>query len=180
MNGNGALNLALISTFNDNVDFGSRELADTAMRPQLIVTFDSTSTDTTAPSAPGTLTGEAPSHNRVDLSWGAASDNVGVTGYEILRDGAPIATVGAVTSYADTTVSPLTHYDYAVKALDAAGNRSTAEQHRGGQHAGAALQHDGDVRRGRRRACRGGRSDHQLRHVVEAPRDERSPRWRAI
>ena len=48
-----------------------------------------------------------------------------MTGYEVLRDGKPIATVGAVTSYADTTVSPLTHYDYVVKALDAAGNRST-------------------------------------------------------
>jgi hypothetical protein len=70
------------------------------------------------------LTGDAPSPNRVNLSWGAASDNVGVTGYEVLRDGQPIATVGAVTTYADTTVSPLTHYDYAVKALDAAGNRS--------------------------------------------------------
>ena len=115
----------------------------------------------------------------MNLSWGAASDNVGVTGYEILRDGAPIATVGAVTSYADTTVSPLTHYDYVVKALDAAGNRSAAEQHRGRQHAGAARQHDGDVRRGRRRARRAGPPDHQLRDVVEAARDERPARWRA-
>jgi hypothetical protein len=61
----------------------------------------------------------------VNLSWGAATDNVGVTGYEVLRDGNPIATLGAVTSYVDTTVSPLTHYDYAVRALDAAGNHST-------------------------------------------------------
>ncbi|MGH2978711.1 MAG: DUF7594 domain-containing protein [Solirubrobacterales bacterium] len=124
VNGNGAVNLALISDFNDNVDFGSREHADPAVRPQLIVTYDTSSSDTTPPSAPGTLTAEAPSHNRVDLSWGGATDNVGVTGYEILRDGSPIATVGAVTSYADTTVGPLTHYDYVVKALDAAGNRS--------------------------------------------------------
>jgi glucose/arabinose dehydrogenase/chitodextrinase len=125
VNANGTLNLALISTFNDNVDLGSREHADTAVRPQLIVTFDTSSSDTTAPSAPGTLTADAPTHSRVDLSWGAATDNVGVTGYEILRDGTPIATVGAVTNYTDTTVSPLAHYDYAVKALDAAGNRST-------------------------------------------------------
>jgi chitodextrinase len=124
VNANGTLNLALISTYNDNVDFGSREHTDTAVRPQLVVTFDTSSSDTTPPSAPGTLTGDAPSPNRVNLSWGAASDNVGVTGYEVTRDGQPIATVGAVTGYADTTVSPLTHYDYAVKALDAAGNRS--------------------------------------------------------
>ncbi len=125
VNGNGSINMALISTYNDNVDFGSREHADTNVRPQLIVTFDTANNDTTPPTAPGTLTGDAPSHNRVDLSWGAATDNVGVTGYEISRDGSPIATVGAVTSYADTTVSPLTHYDYVVKAIDAAGNRST-------------------------------------------------------
>src|SRR6185295_9474824 len=66
--GNGALNLALISTFNDNVDFGSREHADPTLRPQLIVTFDSNSTDTTPPSSPGTLTGDTPSYNRVNLS----------------------------------------------------------------------------------------------------------------
>jgi chitodextrinase len=124
VNANGTLNLALISAFNDNVDFGSREHGDESKRPQLIVTYDTASSDATPPSAPGTLTAEAPSHNRVDLSWGAASDNVGVTGYEILRDGTPIATVGAVTGYADTTVSPNSHYDYVVKAIDAAGNRS--------------------------------------------------------
>ena len=33
VNGNGALNMALISTFNDNVDFGSREHADTDGAP---------------------------------------------------------------------------------------------------------------------------------------------------
>ena len=125
VNGNGTINMALISTYNDNVDFGSREHTDANVRPQLIVTFDTSSSDTTPPSAPGTLTADAPTSNRVNLSWGAATDNVGVTGYEILRDGNPIATLGAVTSYADTTVSPLTHYDYVVKALDAAGNHST-------------------------------------------------------
>jgi glucose/arabinose dehydrogenase len=126
VNGNGLVNLALISSANDNVDFGSREYAEETKRPQLVVTFDSYTADSTPPSTPGTLNASAPSHNRVDLSWGAAGDNVGVTGYEILRDGHAIATVGDVTSYSDTTVSPLTHYDYVVKALDAAGNRSGA------------------------------------------------------
>jgi glucose/arabinose dehydrogenase len=124
VNGNGLLNMALISDYNDSVDFGSREHTDVTARPQLIITFDSSNNDLEPPSAPDTLTADAPTHTRVNLAWGAASDNVGVTGYEILRDGSPIATVGNVTSYADTTVSPLTHYDYAVKAIDAAGNRS--------------------------------------------------------
>ena len=41
--------------------------------------------DTTPPSAPGTLTATAISSSRVDLSWGAATDNVAVTGYHIER-----------------------------------------------------------------------------------------------
>ena len=41
--------------------------------------------DTTPPSAPGTLTATAISSGRVDLSWGAATDNVAVTGYHIER-----------------------------------------------------------------------------------------------
>jgi chitodextrinase len=126
VNGNGLVNMALISDFNDSVDFGSREHADVNSRPQLIVTFDSSVTDTQVPTAPGTLTAEAVSHTRVDLAWGAASDDVGVVGYQISRDGAPIATVGNVSGYTDTTVSPVTHYDYSVKAIDAAGNRSVA------------------------------------------------------
>ncbi len=126
VNGNGLVNMALISTYNDNVDFGSREAPDTAVRPQLTVTFDASTNDAVPPSAPGTVTADAPGAHQVNLSWGAATDNIGVTGYEISRDGSPIATVGAVTSYADSTVGPLTHYDYVVKALDAAGNRSGA------------------------------------------------------
>ncbi len=43
------------------------------------------SPDTTPPSAPGTLTANAISSSRVDLSWGAATDNVAVTGYHVER-----------------------------------------------------------------------------------------------
>jgi chitodextrinase len=82
-------------------------------------------TDTQAPSVPQGLRVAGTTATSATLGWNASTDNVGVTGYEVFRDGSPIATVGAVTTYADTTVSPLTHYDYAVKAIDAAGNRST-------------------------------------------------------
>ena len=41
--------------------------------------------DTSPPSAPGTLSATAISGSRVDLSWGAATDNVGVTGYRVER-----------------------------------------------------------------------------------------------
>src|SRR6202042_2341545 len=41
--------------------------------------------DTTPPSPPGTLGAIAVSGGEVDLSWGASTDNVGVTGYAIER-----------------------------------------------------------------------------------------------
>ena len=81
-------------------------------------------TDTQAPTAPANLSATAVSSSRVDLSWSASSDNVGVTGYEIFRDGSLLQSVGTVTSYSDTTVSASTTYSYQVRARDAAGNRS--------------------------------------------------------
>jgi hypothetical protein len=49
---------------------------------------------------------------------------VGVTNYDIYRDGALIASTGAVTSYSDSTVTGGTTYQYQIRARDAAGNVS--------------------------------------------------------
>ena len=86
--------------------------------------------DMQPPSAPGTLTGSAPTANEVDLSWGAATDNVGVTGYQIWRcQGAgctnfsQVAQVGTTTTgYSDLGLSGTTSYSYEVGRFDAAGN----------------------------------------------------------
>jgi hypothetical protein len=86
-------------------------------------------TDTTPPTAPGSLTATATGPTSVQLNWAASSDNVGVTGYQIFRDGSstPLVTVaGTVTSYVDNSVVASTTYSYTVKAKDAAGNLSTA------------------------------------------------------
>ncbi|MFJ6572163.1 DUF4832 domain-containing protein [Streptomyces sp. NPDC091292] len=80
--------------------------------------------DTTAPTAP-TLTSTGRTDSSVALSWSGASDNVGVTGYDIHRDGTKIASV-AGTSYNDTGLSAGTSYTYTVRAKDAAGNISPA------------------------------------------------------
>jgi chitodextrinase len=82
--------------------------------------------DTTAPSAPTALAatpGTGP--GRVDLTWPAATDNVGVVSYEISRDGVVVASTGT-PAFTDATVSGMTTYVYSVVALDAAGNRSAA------------------------------------------------------
>jgi aryl-phospho-beta-D-glucosidase BglC (GH1 family)/chitodextrinase len=81
--------------------------------------------DTTAPTAPGNLAAGTVTSTSVPLTWGAATDNVGVTGYQIFRGSTKVATVTA-TSYTDTGLSPSTAYTYTVKAVDAAGNVSNA------------------------------------------------------
>ena len=80
--------------------------------------------DATPPDAPGSFTATAHSGLRVDLSWAAARDDIGTSGYDVYRDGLPIASIGPVTSWQDLTVAPLTSYTYAVVARDAAGNVS--------------------------------------------------------
>jgi fibronectin type 3 domain-containing protein len=80
--------------------------------------------DTTAPSAAGNLTASAQDAHDVVLNWSKASDNVGVTGFDIYRDGSLLATVGPVTSYKDLTVASEITYSYQVRARDAAGNVS--------------------------------------------------------
>ncbi len=81
--------------------------------------------DLEPPTTPTGLSATATSATRVDLSWTASSDDTGVAGYTVLRDGVGIATVGgSSTSYSDTSVVASTSYAYAVDAFDAAGNHS--------------------------------------------------------
>src|SRR5204863_119738 len=79
--------------------------------------------DTTPPSVPTGLTASAVSSSQINLSWAASSDNVGVSGYRVFRNGAQIATTSA-TSFPNTGLSPSTTYSYTVAAFDAAGNLS--------------------------------------------------------
>jgi hypothetical protein len=60
----------------------------------------------------------------VQLTWTAATDNVGVASYDIYRDGTLLQSTGATTSASDPTVSPGASYSYVVRARDAAGNVS--------------------------------------------------------
>lgn len=79
--------------------------------------------DTTAPSAPTDLVADAPAPNRVDLAWTASTDDLGVTGYRVYRDGTPVGTSSG-TTHTDNSAVANTEYTYTVRALDAAGNLS--------------------------------------------------------
>jgi hypothetical protein len=80
--------------------------------------------DTTAPTTPGAPLVASAGQTSVIVSWKAANDNVGVTGYRLTRTGAaPLAVAGL-----STTISGLacgTSVTVAVVAVDAAGNAST-------------------------------------------------------
>jgi chitodextrinase len=79
--------------------------------------------DTTPPSAPTDLTTSGTTTTSVPLTWSAATDDRGVTGYQVVRNGVVVASP-TDTSYTDTGLTPGATYTYVVRALDAAGNVS--------------------------------------------------------
>jgi len=83
------------------------------------------STDTTAPTAPTTLTASGTTATSTNLSWTAATDNVGVTGYDVYQ-GTTLKGSSTTTSFAVTGLTASTAYSFTVKAKDAAGNISAA------------------------------------------------------
>ena len=83
-----------------------------------------TPNDSQAPTAPQPLDGNAAT-TTVSLTWGASTDDTGVTGYVITRNGAAVATV-AGTSWTDTSRAPKTSYRYSVSAVDTGLNHSAA------------------------------------------------------
>lgn len=86
--------------------------------------------DATAPSVPTGLAAASTTPHSVTLSWNASTDNVGVVGYEIFRDGTKVGSSEA-TSYTDQGLQPSTTYRYKVIAYDAASNRSEASEEQG-------------------------------------------------
>ncbi len=81
------------------------------------------SDDTQPPTVPTGLKATTVTGTSVTLLWNAASDNVGVAGYRVYRDGTQFADVPDLTA-TDTGLTPQTTYQYAVAAYDANGNVS--------------------------------------------------------
>ncbi|WP_431961159.1 carbohydrate binding domain-containing protein [Actinacidiphila sp. bgisy160] len=81
--------------------------------------------DTQAPTAPSGLTSTGKTSSSVSLSWNAATDNTGVTSYDVYR-GSTLATTVTGTSATVTGLAASTAYTFTVKARDAAGNTSAA------------------------------------------------------
>ncbi len=80
--------------------------------------------DTTPPSTPTNLKAWPDPYNRNFMSWTVSTDNVGVAGYNIYRNGTYLKSVCCTPAEDGFLFSSSTTYSYAVAAYDAAGNES--------------------------------------------------------
>ena len=87
--------------------------------------FGTASSDTQAPTMPGTPTLVSASATTASITWAASTDNVGVDHYVIYRGGTQVGT-STTNSYNDTGLTAATGYSYTVTAVDLAGNASAA------------------------------------------------------
>ena len=79
--------------------------------------------DNEAPTAPSNLAA-TPAEKSVALSWDAATDNIGVKGYNIYKGDTKIGYATSCT-YTATGLTAETAYTFYVEAYDAAGNKSS-------------------------------------------------------
>ena len=79
--------------------------------------------DQSAPSAPTGLVQTTASTTGMSVAWKASSDNVGVAGYDVFRNGTKLGSTSNL-SYALGSLSCGTSYSVGVDARDAAGNVS--------------------------------------------------------
>ncbi|MEK7560420.1 MAG: Ig-like domain-containing protein [Patescibacteria group bacterium] len=104
--------------------------AGTVIRTTPFTLTVNASSDTTAPSTPSNFSAAVVSDSRIDLSWSASTDNVGVLNYRLERCAGSSCTnftqiaTPTGTSYSNTGLSASTTYRYRVRAVDAAGNVS--------------------------------------------------------
>lgn len=86
---------------------------------------DGCALDDHAPTTPASLLATSGATHLVQLTWAPAIDDVALAGYEVLRDGAPLARV-STTSFTDGAALAGATYAYAVRGRDLFGNVSTA------------------------------------------------------
>ncbi|WP_394666238.1 reprolysin-like metallopeptidase [uncultured Chryseobacterium sp.] len=103
---------------------GSNHIFFDVNNANITVNAGSGTSDTTAPTAP-TLAVSGTTSTSTNLSWSGATDNVGVTGYDVYQ-GASLIGSTASTSYTVSSLSPSTTYSFTVRAKDAAGNASVS------------------------------------------------------
>jgi hypothetical protein len=103
---------------------GSNHIFFDVNNANITVNAGSSSVDQIAPTAP-TLAASGTTSTTTNLSWSGATDNVGVTGYDVYQGSSMIGSTSSA-SYTVTGLTPSTTYSFNVKAKDAAGNTSAS------------------------------------------------------
>ncbi|WP_246204288.1 cellulase family glycosylhydrolase [Streptomyces tailanensis] len=114
-----------LSSWGQRIFNGANGIAQTSKEATIF--GGGTPGDTQAPTAPGTPTASAVTATTATLGWAAATDNVGVTAYDVVRINGGTETKVAASTTNSVTVTGLTAdtaYTFAVYARDAAGHRS--------------------------------------------------------
>lgn len=128
--GSAGAGFQFVSTAGTTIDSGS-------------VACDPTAADDTAPSQPLNLAATAISPTQVKLTWDDSTDNVGVTSYDVYRDGTLIGSAPPPSGYVDQNAQSGHSYTYTVVARDAAGNASAPSDPAAVTTPGSAMFYDG-------------------------------------
>ncbi|MBP2833713.1 fibronectin type III domain-containing protein [Aquimarina sp. U1-2] len=116
-----------IDPLDDSTFWHTGEYFDAGFRKNHVVAFklEPETPDTEPPSVPTNLSASEITQSSVVLNWDVSTDNIGVTGYQVFQDGVVVDTIATTTANI-AGLMPSTSYDFAVAALDAAGNISDA------------------------------------------------------
>ncbi|WBX71258.1 GEVED domain-containing protein [Tenacibaculum retecalamus] len=89
------------------------------------VVIGNSQADTTAPTAPTSLSASSVAQTTLSLNWSASTDNVAVTGYDVYQGSTLLgSTTGTSTNITGLTAA--TAYNFSVRAKDAADNVSAS------------------------------------------------------
>jgi chitodextrinase len=112
--------LAVYTTYSYNITANDAANNGSNLSSTLV---GGTAADTSPPSVPDNISETARTVSSISLGWSASTDNVGVTGYHVYRNGVLVGSPGG-TSFTDTGLSVSSSYTYNVSAYDNAGNES--------------------------------------------------------
>ena len=107
----------------DQVRIYNTPLSASQIQTDMTTPISGGSTDTQPPSTPTGLAASGVTQTAITLSWNPSSDNVGVVGYKVFRNGTQVGAPSA-TTYSDGSLTASTTYSYTIEAVDAAGNVS--------------------------------------------------------
>ncbi|MBT1701839.1 fibronectin type III domain-containing protein [Chryseosolibacter indicus] len=87
------------------------------------VTNATTTSDNIPPTVPGGLTLLSKTNTSISFNWEPSSDNIGISGYEVLENGVVISNA-SINAYTASNLKASQSYNFSVRAIDLSGNRS--------------------------------------------------------